>query len=438
MQLMRAAEKPRNDTREINKNNAVPWDIGAFTALGWVSAGHLTLKRELNYGDAVVLPGIMPDAAGIVMPGIGPTTRYADLLFFDLETTGLSGGAGTIAFLAAFGRLIPMDNSAIVSSPIKPENSQCRFRLIITQYLLLDYPGEYDFVEAMVAEFKLKNNEFKPGIKSAFTMISYNGKSFDSQILKTRCLMNGISQPEYLHADLLHPSRRLWKSLLPDCSQGTIETVIFGIDRTGDIPGAMAPDIWFSFLKTGDISPLMGICEHNLMDISGLARIFSAMAGIAADPFSAMNNIKFDIEALALCWFMRTRKQNRFYDQSPDQMQDGETERRLRETGHKLMRSAAEMEWPRAEFQYALFLLRSGNYLEGRELLLKAVSETKPFAIRTAALRALAIDSERRVKNTAEALAFAEHGLELLPPDSSLRDEFERRIQRLQGKIPFK
>jgi uncharacterized protein YprB with RNaseH-like and TPR domain len=423
-----------NDLPKINsdasekKYNTLAWNPESFTALGWAPAGHLTLKREIICGEALVLPEPMPSAAGIVMPGISAETTYGDLLFFDLETTGLSGGAGTIAFLAAFGRLVPTGDSAIVKSPALPGISQCIFRLCITQYLLLDYPGEYDFVGALTAEFKSNGTGLKP-----VTMVSYNGKSFDSQILKTRCLMNGINPPEYNHADLLHPARRLWKSMLPDCSQGTIETTIFGLDRTGDIPGAMAPDIWFSFLKTGEISPLMGICEHNLRDISGLAHIFGAMVCIAADPGSALNRIRFDPEALAIRWYEYTRRRRRYSGQSFGSEKDGRTELRLWETGQKLLQIAAEMERPRAEFHYALSLIRSGNYLEGREWLLKAASADNSLAVQTAALRALAIDSEKRMKNTAEALVLAERGLELLQPDSSLRSEFERRVLRLRG-----
>ncbi|MCL2763429.1 MAG: hypothetical protein FWD36_09560, partial [Treponema sp.] len=55
--------------------------------------------------------------------------------------------------------------------------------------------------------------------------------------------------------------------------------------------------------------------------------------------------------------------------------------------------------------------------------------------LRPVSLRALAIDSEHRLKNPAEALMFAEQGLELLPLESSLRKDFERRVDRLKGKL---
>jgi uncharacterized protein YprB with RNaseH-like and TPR domain len=401
-------QKDDHISNQNDKNkNRVAGDGGyliheSFTASGWASAGHLTLRREITGSEYFLLPTTVPDAAGIVMPGIDGATAYEDLLFFDLETTGLSGGAGTLAFLAAFGRLVPAHSAGTATAA---------YKLRITQYLLLDYPGEYDFVEALLGEFRPND----------LTMVSYNGKCFDSQILKTRCLMNRITPPEYRHADLLYPSRRLWKRLLPNCSQGTVETNILGIDRSEDIPGAMAPEIWFSFLKTGDALPLMGICEHNRRDIAGLAAMFSAMTGIAADPCGASAKIRFDIETLAIRWQEITRR-------------NSEMGLHLYETGRSLLRAAAKMGHPRAELTFARFLLRSGNYREGRKWLAKTASADRPLAIQAAALRTLAIDSERRLKNNAEALALAERGLELLLPDSPLWGDFERRVQRLKSR----
>jgi len=378
-----------------------------FAEQGWVSAGYLTLKYEMTAGEELVLPAVMPEAAAIVMPGISGTTAYEDLFFFDLETTGLSGGAGTLAFLAAFGRLIPAGDAGLKTA---------RYKLRVTQYLLLDYPGESDFVKALLGEFNDNG-----------AMVSFNGKSFDSQILKTRCLMNGMIPPEYRHADLLHPARRLWKRLLPNCSQGTIETAILGIDRTGDIPGAMAPDIWFSFLKNGNVNAngnangndtgnaandaLLKIAEHNRRDITGLASILCAMTRIAADPLAAMKTINFDLESLAIRWHAMDSK-----------------------TGHRLLRYAAETGHPRAGLSYAFALLKSGKYDEGREWLLKTAS-VEHSHLQTVALRVLAIDSEHRLKNAEEALSFTEQGLELLVSDSFRRKEFERRLQRLKCRL---
>ena len=388
-------------------------DISPFAAEGWALAGHLTLRREVDGGGGIELPVTMPEAAGIVAPGIRAGTAYEDLLFFDLETTGLSGGAGTIAFLAAFGRLAATGGAG-------PKTAL--YKLRITQYLLLDYPGESDFIEALLGEFK----------GGGITMVSYNGRCFDSQILATRCLMNRVVPPEYRHADLLYPARRLWKRLLPDCSQATIETGIFGIDRTGDIPGAMAPEIWFSFLKSGETEPLLGICEHNRRDIAGLAAIFSATMRIARDPFFAMKKINFDFETFSIRWYEITHCRGKNY------LNEFCENPRLVNMGEKLLRYAAEMACPRAELRYGLVLLRAKNYDEAREWLYRAADKSRPPPLRITALRALGIDSERRMNDIPEALKLAGRALALLPPDSSRREEFERRIRRLRLKSNIK
>jgi uncharacterized protein YprB with RNaseH-like and TPR domain len=341
-----------------------PEDCPALTALGWASCGFKVLKREVfkdsPFKPAAALPPeisiIIPDLAGRKLP------EYGDFLFFDLETTGLSGGAGTLAFLAAFGRIVK-DGAAE--------------KLRITQYLLLDYPGENDFIGAVLKEFT-----------NAGVIVTYNGKCFDSQILKTRCFMNGIKPPEYYHADLLHPARRLWKNIIQDCSQGSIETRILGLDRSGDIPGALAPEIWFEFLKTGSIGRLTGICDHNASDISGLAAVLSEMVMIAKDPFNAKYN--YDICRLALYWRVFCRR----YEYGDLQI-----------TGEKLL----------------LFAAREN---------IKSLPN-----IKAAVFRALAIDCERKQKNAAQAMEYVKKGLLLTEASENWRNEFERRKERLERKL---
>jgi len=238
---------------------------------GWDSCGFNVLKRQINVLSPLKNIKNLPQNLSIIIPDLAANKLPVkeDFLFFDLETTGLSGGAGTVAFLAAFGRVFAG-------------------KLQITQYLLLDYPGENDFLEHVLTELRTENA----------VIVSYNGKCFDSQIIKTRCLMNRIKPPIYLHADLLHPARRLWKSIIQDCSQSSVEKNILGIDRIDDIPGSLAPEIWFEFLKTGATERLMGICDHNLTDIKGLAGILTAMISIAGDLFKT-DKFNYDIERIA-------------------------------------------------------------------------------------------------------------------------------------------
>ena len=393
IQGQKGVEKPK----EIKSSS----DISALTGDGWESCGFQVLKKEIILNTNYRIIKNVPDSLGIIIPDLAGygIPKYEDYLFFDLETTGLSGGAGTVAFLAAFGEFKTVNNL---------------LKLCVTQYLLLDYPGENDFIEAVIKKIQSEKS----------VIVTYNGKCFDSQILKTRCLMNGIKPPQYFHADLLHPARRLWKNIIQDCSQSSIETKILGLDRSGDIPGALAPEIWFEFLKTGRTERLIGICEHNSSDIAGLSSILMAMIFIAKDPFDEKFN--YDIERLALYWrnFLR-RNDNLNVKEYND----------LQKTGNELLLLAVKKKYPRAALVYAQDQLRCGNCTEGRKRLLDIVKSTYPENIIAGALRSLAIDSERRLKDTGEALELVKKGMNLQTAGAGLQAEFERRAQRLEKKL---
>jgi len=300
---------------------------------GWKFCGFNVLKRVVKIASTFksikefphALPILVPDLQGHEVPSI------ADFVFFDLETTGLSGGAGTVAFLAAFGRIISG-------------------KLHITQYLLLDYSGQNDFLENIITEFN-NNKSF---------IVTYNGKSFDSQVLNSMCLVNRIKPPLYNHVDLIHPARRLWKRIINDCSQASIEKNILGINRKDDISGALAPEIWFEFLKTGNTERLKGICDHNICDISGLTGIFAMIISIAKDPLNEI--FSYDIEKLALYWRKYLRKQN------------GNTNiEHLKTQGEEILKLAADKNCPRAVYFYAYEQLKKGNYTESLKYVNKGL-----------------------------------------------------------------
>jgi len=294
---------------------------------GWEVCGFKVLKREVTVPSPFKKIKKLPEALSVIIPDLKGQDLPAieDFLFFDLETTGLSGGAGTVAFLAAFGNT--------VSDSFK-----------IKQYLLLDYPGENDFLENVLGHLKQEQS----------VVVSYNGKCFDSQIIKTRCLMNRINPPLYRHVDLLHPARRLWKNMIQDCSQASVETEILGLDRSNDIPGFLAPEIWFDFLKTGSTDRLTGICDHNKIDISGLAKMLAYVISIADNPFNEKNI--YDTERLALYW----RKNLRKFD-------DHRINENLINTGKNLLRFAAEKKYPQAVYVYAFDQMQNCNYREAYE-----------------------------------------------------------------------
>ena len=153
------------------------------------------------------------------------TIHRSHLVFYDTETTGLSGGAGTCFFLIGFGYA-----------------SDEKF--LVDQFFLKDFPGEKEFLEII-----------KPCLQKDAVYVSFNGKSFDSHIIRTRYMMNRITFDFPKHVDLLHPSRRLWRSIIGSCRLKDLEEQVLGIQREQDIPGYMVPEVYFDFLKTGTAAP---------------------------------------------------------------------------------------------------------------------------------------------------------------------------------------
>jgi uncharacterized protein YprB with RNaseH-like and TPR domain len=380
----------------------------------WVSISFHTLRRVVYLDFPPPAPRVLPRSLGILIPDVTLEQRTPEnALFFDLETTGLSGGAGTVAFLAAFGRFVrDTASSGDVAVPM---------RLRVAQYLLLDYPGESDFLTALLSEFAADGTTV--GVSPV--VVSYNGKTFDAPLLKTRCLMQGIKPPEYGHADLLHLSRRLWKRVLPNCSLGEIETSILGLDRTGDMPGALAPEVWFAFLRTGKTEDLLRICEHNIRDIAGLAHLFAAAIRLAEKPLETAETLACDMENLALHWRKTLRRAGSTFT------------REDWETGAELLARAAARGHPRALLLVARDRLREARRSEGLDCLTRLIEGDNPAPLKAAAYRLLAIDAEWHGRDCQTALAATEAALALEGLSPSLRNDLERRRRRLSCSKNF-
>jgi uncharacterized protein len=234
---------------------------------GWERVGELAWSRTIRRGlslpesiDASPFARISARAGASGRPSrapIGPPLGLVEsgrLRFFDFETTGLSGGTGTVAFLAAVAR---SDGDG----------------LSVRQLFLEDYPGEPAFLEALLGEFDGES-----------VIVTYNGTSFDMPLLRTRCVMNGMSAPARPHVDALYAARRLWRRVHGGAALGLLEREVLGVEREEDVPGAMIPGLYFSYLRAGD-EPLMSLLmSHNVEDVASLARLAARADSIFADP----------------------------------------------------------------------------------------------------------------------------------------------------------
>jgi uncharacterized protein YprB with RNaseH-like and TPR domain len=196
--------------------------------------------------------------------------------FLDTETSGISGGTGTYAFLVGVGRF---EGSG-------PDRT---FRLL--QFFMRD-PGEEVALLEALADF----------LAPCAALVTYNGKAFDAPLLKTRYTLHSIPVPfeGYSHVDLLPLARRLWRDRLPSRTLKTIEESILGAPRTSEeVPGYEIPWLYFDYLRSGDAAPLKGVFYHNAMDIVALAALFSHVADMLHDPFDERIQHGLDVIALA-------------------------------------------------------------------------------------------------------------------------------------------
>lgn len=194
------------------------------------------------------------------------------IAFLDTETTGLSGGAGTYAFLIGVGKV-----------------EGDKFHL--AQFFMHDPSGEPAQLYAL--------EEFLSPCKGIAT---YNGKAFDIPLLWNRYAYHGWEPPfrDLAHIDLLHLARKLWRDRLASRSLGSIEYHILGEYRNDeDVPGWQIPQIYFDYLRSGDAQPLKRVFYHNAMDVVSLAGLLRHTADLLENPLDREITHGVDLLSLA-------------------------------------------------------------------------------------------------------------------------------------------
>jgi len=228
------------------------------------SAAPKAKKRETGRGlvcrvSREVADERLYDLSGAALRRIGWNGRKFDVekcLFLDTETTGLSGGAGTVAFLVGVGYVRDGE-------------------LVIEQYMMSDYSDEAELLMRVGAI--MQNYE---------CVVTFNGKTFDMPLLNTRFTLARMREMwvDLENLDLLFPARRVWKMRLGSCRLGNLEERILGMEREGDVPGSEVPQRFFDFLKTGDMSLLEDVIEHNRQDIASLATLLVKLCEVYDSP----------------------------------------------------------------------------------------------------------------------------------------------------------
>ncbi len=213
--------------------------------------GDHTLARFLDLSPHVLTQIGRDPALSLVDPG--------KACFIDTETTGLSGGAGTMAFVVGLGFF---------------EGGEFH----VHQYFLRDPGDEPAMVETLARQ--LFDFEY---------LVSFNGVAFDVPILENRFILARIPPPttHLPHLDLLHPSRRLWRYALPSCALGSLESEALGVQREqADVPGGLIPYLYRDYLRTGDAREMKRVLYHNEIDVLSLVTLAVRLHQAVVDPWN--------------------------------------------------------------------------------------------------------------------------------------------------------
>jgi uncharacterized protein len=233
------------------------------TAHGRCFVAEETHPPDHHHGDLPLSAflDLLPEV--IAQVGQDDALASADLrrvCFLDTETTGLSGGAGTMAFVVGLGFFTSFADDFCVH-----------------QYFLRD-PGDEP---AMVEGLAKLLSEFE-------AIVSFNGRAFDVPIIENRFILARIPPPtaSLPHLDLLQPARRLWRHQLLSCRLGVIEQEVLGVLRAqADVPSGDIPRLYRDYLRTGDAREMQRVLYHNAVDILSLVTLAVKLCQAFADPW---------------------------------------------------------------------------------------------------------------------------------------------------------
>lgn len=382
--------------------------------------GRHSLARYSAAADEALyaLPWFLGNAGGAwaTAPGVPAAPR---LLFFDLETTGLSGGAGTYAFLVGCGYFDGSD-------------------FCTRQFFLRGYGEERALLDAVRAFVERSGGP---------CLVTYNGRAFDLPLIETRYLFHRRTSPFVAlpHVDMLFSARRLWRrrpvretgrpsfldraaladggDLRASCALTALEQDILGLQRDDDVPGWEIPTRYFAYTRSGDARGLAAVLEHNRLDLLSLAALTSLILEMVVEQDRVVRD-RHDCLALArlLDYLGRLPDAERCYERAaaPDGLVEGEMDRVAR---------AEALHWIALHRRRAR---RFGEAATAWQGLLQIPGLDAD--LRREACEALAIHHEHRAKDLAAAQSFALRALDIARGGRHVGG-VEHRLDRLSRKL---
>jgi uncharacterized protein len=221
------------------------------TPHGVVHVAERLCSPEHRHGRAPLAEALDVESSLVASLALQPGLADVDfqrMLFLDTETTGLAGGTGTVPFLVGLAWF--------------------EGRSLRVHQLFLRRLGE----EAPLLR------EVASRMAGASCLVTFNGKSFDWPLLRTRFVLNRVPVPaEPPHLDLLHCARRVFKHRGGGTRLVHLEEQVLGFQRVDDVEGALIPELYFRFLRGGEGSALTPVLEHNVNDLLLLAALLGLL-----------------------------------------------------------------------------------------------------------------------------------------------------------------
>ncbi|KQX67984.1 ribonuclease H-like domain-containing protein [Paenibacillus sp. Root444D2] len=423
----------------------LPVADGEWTQLGahveTSPAGSFVMRRRVYGADSVHGKYRLRELADVAQQlscfhDRDAVVRLEELLFFDTETTGLGVGAGNVPFMVGIGFYTG--------------------ELFTVEQLLIRNPAEEHAMLVYLQE-----------LLDRFThIISYNGRTFDWPILKNRYVLNRLQLDDgkLLQLDLLYPSRSLWRNTLPSCRLSKVEESRLGFERVDDVPGSMAPALYFQYLAEKNPSVLEGVFVHNEHDIVTLAALAIHFGKLLSGGSEVTGRIpgsyRFELEQMKglpsngeqeietdpeleleelfrtgvwLDKMGRTVLAENYFDELFDRLMNDP-------------RSADPADQESAILLLAAFYKKNGENLRAVELWKRWIAIKKAsIALHLEPYLELAMYYEHREKNFAQAIFYAEEAWAKLWRRRSLHrgdkrqneveEALEKRIHRLKGKL---
>lgn len=344
--------------------------------------------RRHGSADIGALSDLPNDLLQTLSDGAVLDAAPAEWAFLDTETTGLAGGTGTCAFLIGVGR-------------ITPEGFRVR------QFFMRDHDEEASQLDALTRHLE----PFR-------VMITYNGRAFDQPLLETRYRMNRSRHPFHRlqHLDLLYGARRLWKLRFDSCRLVDLENQILGVERQGDMPGALIPYVYFEYLRTRQAARLLPVFQHNATDILTLACLTGIVPYAFQNPGAAGAAPRHAAEMASLARWLR---------------QAGELEQARTLFQRSIEAGLRDELLFRTLWDLAALEKKLGAEAAALALWTDLAAAQNPFRVR--ALEELAKHHEHRTRDCAQALHFTREARTL---DDS--PELARREARLARRCAKK